>query len=158
MTIQDQIQFWLTETKFMLIKEYDSRGHRASGNWANELEDKITTTNNGYNASILGTKYTGIMETGRKPNINQDKGSIKAWVGWAGNTFIKDWVNRKGLSINPFAIAYKIAREGIKVPNHYNPGNLISDVITNERIEKLSNSISNIIVTNLKSDVIKQFK
>ena len=104
---------------------------------------------------MLGAPYTGIMETGRKPNEKQDKGSIKAWVGWAGNTFIKDWVNRKGLSINPFAIAYKIAREGIKVPNHYNPGNLISDVITNERIEKLSNSISNIIVTNLKSDVIK---
>ena len=93
------------------------------------------------------------METGRKPNINQE--NIRAWVGWSGSTILKEWVKRKSISANPFAVAYKIAREGITVPNKYNKGNLVSDVITKERINKLLKNINNAIITNLKSDVIK---
>ena len=153
MKFYDQIQEWLNEAKGDLEKEYLTRGHKASGNWATQLEDRITETNTGYRAEILGAPYTGIMETGRKPNINQ--GNIRAWVGWAGSTILKEWVKRKSISANPFAVAYKIAREGITVANKYNKGNLVSDVITKERINKLLKNINEAIITNLKSDVIK---
>lgn len=155
MTIKENIQAWLNEAKVNLEKEYLTRGHKASGNWATQLEDRITETNTGYRAEILGAPYTGIMETGRKPNKKQDADNIRAWVGWAGSTFLKEWVKRKGISANPFAIAYKIAREGITVPNKYNKGNLVSDVITKERIDKLLQNINNAMITDLKSDVIK---
>ena len=158
MTIYDKIKDWLNDVKKDLIVNYDRIGLRASGNWVNELEDRITETSKGYNATLLGARYTGVLETGRKPNTKQDKDSLRAWVGWAGSTILKDWVQRKGTSVNPFAAAYKIAREGIKVPNQYNTGGLVSDVITDSRIQKLTEGVSNVLIGEIKSDVIKQFK
>ena len=156
MTVQQKIDAWLNESKLALIQSYDSKGIRASGNWANELEGKSEIGLSSYNVKILGAKYTGVLTDGRKPNENQS--NLKVWVGWAGSTFLKDWVQRKGINASPFAVAWKIGREGIKVPNQFNPGGLIDDVMTRQRINKLIDQIGFVILGDLKSDVIKQFK
>jgi len=156
MTIKEKIDNWLNESKTDLIKNYDRLGLRASGQWANDLETKQSATGNGYKITISGSKYSGVLESGRKPNTNQS--GLKAWVGWAGSTFLKDWVKRKGINASPYAIAWKIAREGIKVPNQYNAGGLVTDVMTKGRFNKLMKDIGMIILTDVKSDVIKQFK
>ena len=154
--IEQKIKDWLNESKVYLIANYDRLGLRASGRWAQELETIYKQTSKGYNLQILGEQYTGVLETGRKPNTDQD--NIRAWVGWAGSTFLKKWVQNKGLLINPYAVAYKIAREGIEVPNQHNAGGLVSDVMTTERINKLLNDIGGVLANELKSDIIKQFK
>ena len=98
------------------------------------------------------------MQNGRRPNKNQDKSALKRWVGWAGSTFLDQWAKDKGLLINPFAVAWKIARKGIPVPNKYNKGGLVSDVITEAKIRELGQKLTLNQVTKFRSDVLKDLK
>lgn len=154
--IEKKISEWVEGVKLDLIASYDSRKLRASGRWANELETNVSVTESNAKAYILGSEYTGIMITGRKPNTKPQ--NIKAFVGWAGSTFIADWVKAKGLSLNPFAVAYNIATRGVTVPNQYNDGQLINSVITPERIDELGRTVGMTIIDRVKSDFIKTFK
>jgi len=158
MNVRDKIQAWLDETVQELKANYHSLGLAASGNWEKELETKIEEKGSGFRAIILGAFYTGMLESGRKPNTNQSPEALRAFVGWAGSTILKDWVQRKGLTINPYAVAYKIARKGIKVPNSHNPGGIISNVITDDRIDKLLDDIMEYIITDVQSDVLSTLK
>ncbi|MCK9281338.1 MAG: hypothetical protein M0P71_12005 [Melioribacteraceae bacterium] len=158
MTLRDHIDNWLTEAKTDLAANYNKLGLRASGQWERDLETNIEERPTGYTAEILGSAYTGVLESGRKPNTNKNPESIRAWVGWAGSTFLKEWVQRKGIQANPFAVAWKIARKGITVPNRFNAGGLVSDVITEERIQKLLEGISLVMITEVRSDVLKTLK
>ena len=158
MTLRDQIENFLNGIKSDLVSNYDKLGLRASGNWEKELETQIEETSTGYHAKILGSDYTWYLENGRKPNANQSPDSLRAWVGWAGSTFLKDWVERKGIPANPFAVAYKIAREGVKVPNRFNQGGIVSDVITQDRIDSFNENFNILLIENIKSDLLKTFK
>lgn len=154
----EQARLWVDETKKDLIENYTRLGLRASGKWANELDDEIAEKDNVLHIKIKGADYTYQLENGRTPNRDQSKESLKAWVGWAGSTFLKQWVSDKGINISPFAVAWKIAREGVRVPNTYNKGGLVSDVITNEKVNELVNSIGIATLASLKSDVINELK
>lgn len=158
MTAEQIINEWNSETKGDLIKNYDRLGLRASGNWAESLEEFNNKSQSGFVFGILGEEYTGAIENGRRPNSNQDPDALKKWVGWAGNTIIKQWVEDKGLSISPFAVAWKIAREGWSVPNRFNAGGLVSDVVTDERIAELNKKLSLFFVGEIKSSIIKGLK
>ena len=151
MTVKEKFDEWLTGAKEDLKGNYIKLGLKASGNWGEELESKVSETSNGFKGILLGLPYTGIMVDGRTPN--KDQSNLKAWVGWAGSTFLKDWVQQKGLSINPFAVAWKIGREGINVPNENNSGTLISDAITNDKISELTKSMADVMSVNLRSDL-----
>jgi hypothetical protein len=153
MTQKETIEQWTANKAMDLIKNYDSLGLRASGKWAKDIETKIEEKGLNYRVTFLGSAYTQQLVSGRRPNSNQDKDSIKGWVGWAGSTFLRDWVKNKGLSISPFAVAYKIAREGIKVPNQHNPGTILSNVFTNECIDLLLKDLKTIIVGELITDI-----
>ena len=107
----------------------------ASGKLADELN---MTVENGV-LKIYANKYVYYLVYGRKPNRIQDPAKIKAWVGWAGSTFIKDWVEAKGLSISPYAVAYSIARKGNSL---YPQGStLLSDVINPNMVNSLKSEI-----------------
>lgn len=153
----DRIQKWEDDTKKLLIRKYDELGLRASGEWERSLESSTKKNGQKYTIKFEGVHYTYYMQHGRRPNKKQDKDSINKFVRWAGSTFIKDWLNQKRLAANPFAVAYKIAKEGIKVPNNYNKGGLISDVFTENHIQKLYDIIQQELVIDIKSD-LKLFK
>lgn len=150
---QTKIEDALNRVKKDLVNSYQSKGLRASGKWEKELETFYRATGNGYAFGILGAKYTGALESGRLPNKNQSPESLKAWVGWAGSTFLRDWVKDKGLDISPFAVAWKIATEGVKVPNSHNKGGLVSDVINDETIQTFVEIIKFDQLVSLKSDI-----
>lgn len=152
--IKELVDTWDKGVKSDLVANYNRLGLRASGKWEQELESQISVSETNINIKYLGAKYTEQLQLGRKPNINQDPSKLHAWVGWAGSTFLKDWVKDKGLSINPFAVAYKIAREGIKVPNAYNKGGLVSNVITKSKIQELVDKLGIFIINDIKSDII----
>lgn len=158
MSEKSLIQAWVTETEKRLVNRYYALGLNASGNWPNTLRSEIKEKSGGFNVTMYGAAYTGIMENGRKPNPNQSPDSLRAWVGWAGSTFLDKWVKDKGINANPFAIAWKIAREGITVPNRFNKGGLVSEVITSERIQELLKDISGFMIGKIRSDVIKELK
>jgi len=113
----------------------DSYPVNASGKLADDLN---FTVEDGV-LKIYANKYIYYLVYGRKPNKNQDPAKVKAWVGWAGSTFLKDWVEAKGLSISPFAVAYSIAKKG----NSFNPqgSTLLSDIINDSMVNNLKSEI-----------------
>lgn len=134
-----------------------SGGLKASGNWANELESFVEETDKGFRFGMKGTHYSFYMQNGRRQNKDQSKEGIKKFVGWAGNTFLKKWVKDKGLNISPFAVAYKIATEGIEVPNYYNDGSLLSFINT-DYFKEISRTLVSSKINKLSSDIIKMYR
>ena len=129
-------------------------GLKASGSF----EDGLSTETNENSTKIWTVPHTWYMVNGRGANSKQSEEDVKKWVGWAGSTFLKKWVDDKGLSISPFAVAYKIAREGIRVPNQYNDGTLISSVINDNSIERLLSDMGIYIIKDIKSEIIKTWQ
>ena len=106
------LRTWLEEQKTGIIANYNAKGRKASGRFERETYVQMDTNK----GAIMAPSYAGVMLFGRKPNLNQDPKAIRSWVGWAGSTFLKDWVQNKGFSISPFVVAYNIARKGIAEP------------------------------------------
>lgn len=152
------VQQWLDDTLKALITSYENEGRKASGNWANQLEGINERKGDSIRVTILGEKYTGAFETGRKPNRDQSPEAIKKWVWWAGNTIIADWVRNKGLSINPFGVAYKLATEGVKLPTLLNKGDMVGRTINDSRIKELIKAVGFAQSVELTSDVIRRLK
>ena len=144
---------WTDDKKRELIENYNRLGFKSSGNWAQELETQVTFNQSLVNIRFLGAQYTEYLVNGRAPNKNQDQERLIAFVGWAGSTWLKDWVNRTGINANPYAVAWKIGREGIEVPNENNPGTLVSDVLNRREVDLLVNEIGGEIIGQLKSDL-----
>jgi hypothetical protein len=155
MTTRQTIEQWTADQAMDLIQNYDRLGLRASGKFAKDLETKVEEQGTKWTITFLGSKHSQFMVAGRGANKNQDKDSIKAFVGWAGSTFLKQWVQDKGLNVSPFAVAYKIARKGINVPNSFNTGTLLSDVFTPEKLDELLRSISMTIIGDVRTDIKK---
>ena len=152
--IQFILNEWAERTKQELIDNYKSMGLKASG----AFEDGLSTETDESSAKIWTVPHTWFMVEGRGINSSQDKDKVKKWVGWAGSTFLKKWVDDKGLDISPFAVAYKIAREGIRVPNQYNDGTLISSVINDNSIERLLSDMGVFTIKEIKSEIIKTWQ
>ena len=134
--IDDIIYQELDEIRKELIISHLRLNQKASGRWINTL-DVQSEGNYGF---IEGQDYTKYLEEGRPKNKNQDPRAIKRWVGWAANTFIADWIEAKGLQLNPFAVAMNIALNGTK---SYPRGgtDLVDAVLTEARLQKLINNV-----------------
>lgn len=158
MSYEEKLNQFAAELIADLRTNYNDMGLRASGRWASSLNSEVDIKETGFSISIKGQNYTNWLENGRLPNSNQDKQSLRKWVGWAGNTFLRQWVQDKSLPLNPFAVAYKIARDGIKVPNSYNRGGLVSDVVTLNRNNALVKEMGTLFTVTTKSEIIKTFK
>ena len=152
--IQQILNDWSERTRQELIDKYRSMGLKASGAFENGLT--VETSEN--KTAIWTVPHTWFMVNGRNRNQSNDKETIKKWVGWAGSTFLKKWVEDKGLDISPFAVAYKIARQGIRVPNENNDGMLISEVITAQSISGLLEKMGAYIITDIKTDIQKTWQ
>ena len=152
--IQSILNKWSEDTVKELIDKYRSMGLKASG----AFEDGLTIENGDMSTAIWTVPHTWFMVNGRNRNSNQDEKAINKWVGWAGSTFLKKWVSDKGLDISPFAVAYKIARQGIRVPNQYNDGTLISSVINDNSIERLLSEMGIFTIKEIKSEIIKTWQ
>ncbi len=147
------IQQWLNTIQAELIANYNRLGLKASGRWEKSLEQFETKSDSTLKIGIKANDYSEYMENGRRANKKQDADSLRKWVGWAGSTFLAQWVKDKGLSISPFAVAWKIAKEGVKVPNKHNAGGLVSDVVTSEKIDQLSKDLTAQFVESFKSEL-----
>jgi len=149
---------WLNELKDDLISSYTRKKRKASGRWAKELSSEYNEKNDIARLRIEGTRYTEQMIRGRKVNKKQDKESIRRFVGWAGSTFLKKWVQDKGLNISPYAVAHKIATKGIKVPNKFYKGDFISEVLTDERIRELTIELNRGFLGKAKVEIKNIFR
>ena len=152
--IQQILNDWSERTKQELISTYRKKGLKASG----AFENGLTTDTTENRTQIWTVPHTWYMVNGRGKNSSQDKEAVRKWVGWAGSTFLKKWVEDKGLDISPFAVAYKIATKGIRVPNQHNEGTLISSVINDNSISGLLSQMGIYIIKDIKTDIQKTWQ
>ena len=130
------LRTWLEEQKTGIIANYNAKGRKASGGFETKTYVQMDTNK----GAIMSPRYAGVMLFGRRANLNQDPKAIRRFVGWAGSTFLKEWVQNKGLTINPFAVAYKIARKGIAEPTP--PNGLVTDVVNENAIKELGKRLA----------------
>jgi hypothetical protein len=118
-----------------LIKRYNEKGMRASGNWANTLEVQVK----GISAQLIGEKYSEQLEFGRKAGKQPPSKAIEQWIRDKG---LASRIEGKiSISSLAFLIARKIAREGWKRQS-YGGVELISEVVTPERIQAIIDRVS----------------
>lgn len=127
------------DLKLDLIKAYDKKGMRASGEWADSLRIEITE----LRATLYGEDYTQQLELGRKkgrfPNIED----IKKWILDKG--VFNSALQKIKLNSLAFLIARKIANMGWKREKHGGVG-LITEVINEERWQKIINEVGEFTV------------
>jgi hypothetical protein len=118
-----------------LIKRYNEKGMRASGNWANTLEVQVK----GISAQLIGEKYSEQLEFGRKAGKQPPSKAIEQWIRDKG---LASRIEGKiSISSLAFLIARKIAREGWRRQS-YGGVELISEIVTPERIQAIINRVS----------------
>ena len=150
MTTAEILAAWMDEQKVSLLQKYESSGRKASGRFG----QSVRIDNKDAGSQMYGASHIWQMVNGRAPNQNQSPDAIRRWVGWAGSTFLKDWVQAKGVSASPYAIAYKIAREGIKVPNANNDGRLLQDTLYSDTArEDLARRIGRNFILDVKQQI-----
>ena len=121
-----------------LIDKYDELKMRASGQCADSLEVKTTSTK----AELWGIDYTEYLIDGRGPGKFPPIASIEQWIKDKGISFIESQISISSLA---FLIARKIAREGTQ---YFKQGgtDLIEDVFTPERIQSIIDKLTFIVV------------
>lgn len=131
-----------------LIEAYDSKGMRASGRFAEELEVEAT-----INKAILwGEDYANQLEFGRSPGRMSPVDKIE------------EWINHKGLasvittSVNQFAwaIAKKHEREGWKREG-FGGVELVSEIVTERRIQDIIDEVGESRALELTSEINELF-
>lgn len=135
------------DIKFDLIKKHRELGMEASGRWINSLE----VVQERLSVKILGADYTYELVNGREPGEMQPVSMLQRWVEDKGIARGKE---ATGIAL---AIAKKIAKEGTR---YYKQGgtNLIDDVITPERIQKIIDKVGLNLVMEATSTFSKLMK
>lgn len=119
--------------KYMLIliemikESYRTKGLKASGEFENSLEEFV----NGNRIGVRGAHYAFQMENGRRPGAWSNIGAIKKWIEEKEGLPQEFKANSDRFA---FLIARKHFQQGIKVPNEYNEGGVISEPV-NEFVE-----------------------
>ena len=130
-----------------LIAKYDELGMRTTGNWANSLEVVVSENK----AVILGVPYSQQLESGRVPGKQPPSQVIEQWIKDKG---IASRIEGKiSISSLAYLIARKIGREGWKREDHGGV-ELVSQVVTPERIQSILDRLSDIYVTDFTNDLI----
>jgi hypothetical protein len=65
MSLTQDIQRWTQDQERNLIKSYEEKGFRASGNWAEQLESNFNLSARNLSIKFLGAPYTFFMINGR---------------------------------------------------------------------------------------------
>jgi len=118
-----------------LIAEYDAKGMRASGNWANSLE---VVQENPFNVKIIGLDYSQQLESGRSSGTMPPVSVIEQWI--KDKNIFEQASNELAVSALAWAIAKKIQREGWDREG-YGGVDLISDVVTPKRIQDIIDKV-----------------
>jgi transposase len=147
--VSDIVTAYMVETTQDLVRSYTEKGLKASGKYEKGLTYKVEDDGKKITAVIESEGHVWFMEKGRAPNKKQTAQQARSL-----GHILEQWVRDKGISVNPYAAAWKIVREGIDVPNKNNPGKVVEDVVTNEwydaLVEKLKEHFIFVTVTEVE--------
>lgn len=134
---------------YFLIPKFHELKMDASGEWIKNLEVQTRGNNE---AVIRGRDYTEFLTKGRGPNSDQSADAVRRWAVWAGKTFMADWVRDKGLSLNPIAVAYNIAKKGTSWKRK--GGSDLLEVLTEPRVIKyIQDRLGQIVTPRLAEEL-----
>ncbi len=134
---------------------YNKKGMKASGEWERAVEVKVTENTNSLSAVVLGLEYSQQLETGRKPGKQPPSETIEQWIKDKG---IASKIEGKiSISSLAYLIARKIGREGWK-REQYGGVDLISEVVTPERIQNIINKISDFYLQDFTTEIVGYLK
>jgi hypothetical protein len=146
----------ILQREFDLLKQemitlYDQKGMRASGKFADELEVEV----NNDGAKLIGAKYAEQLQYGRLPGKQPPSHVIEEWIVDKG---IANQIEGDiSISSLAFLIARKIGREGWKREN-YGGVNLVEEVFTPARIDKILKEVGDGYVVEFVGQVIEDLK
>jgi hypothetical protein len=142
---------YLEMLRLKLIAKYEQLGLRASGTYERELEASVV----GDKLIMYGAFHSQFMEHGREPGKFPPRSAILEWIE-TKSSLPQEFRDKKDQFA--FLIARKIAREGIKVPNKYNAGEVISSVLNDfleNDIRDMLDELGVIFLQRIKSDVVQ---
>jgi len=133
-----------------ILARYNALGLRASGRFERELENKTT----GLTGLLVGSHYTEYLVNGRPPGKYPPIDIIKEWISVKPIQIIGERITVSSLA---FLIARKIAREGTEI---FKKGgsDLISAVITPERVQSIIDKVTRFNVQLFASEVSNIFR
>lgn len=137
-----------------LIAKYDELGLRASGSYESELEAEVTPTK----MIMWGARHSEFMERGRSSGRFPPINVIEDWIEVKNNL---PPVFREKKKQMAFVIARKIANQGIQVPNQFNRGKVISEVVDEflaDDINNMLDELGEVFTKRIESDVLEIFK
>ena len=146
--VTEVLQSEFEALKNELIAKYDELGMRASGNFAESLEVQVNDTK----AVLLGANYAEQLEYGRKAGKFPPIAQIEQWINYKG--IMSNIQGKISVSSLAFLIARKIARVGWK-REEFGGVELITQVVTPERIQQILDKVSDIYLGTLTSDIQK---
>lgn len=134
------------QIKKEIFESYISKGLVASG----EFGRGLTVNDLGNRVTITAPAHVYQMELGRKAGTFPPVSAIKKWI--------QDKNKMAGTNIPEeaaFAIAYVIKRDGIKVPNKFNSGTVVSDVLNEQRVKRLTTDFYAILRAKISNILLK---
>lgn len=165
MTAPQIVSAYLEKTRQDLIKSYLDKGLKASGKYEKGLTYHVEDSGTKIRAYMESEGHAWFMEKGRGRNKKRTEKQLIGFALWAldedkpGGGFIKKWLRDKGLvAQNPFGIAYSIGAQGINVPNPFNTGNVIRDVVTNEWFDGLVKQLADHFIIVTVTEVERLFR
>lgn len=93
--------------RYRISSNIDTAGKVASGKTQESLKVEIVADADGWSATLFGRPFFGALETGSRPWRNQYPHPPRFF-----QDIMKQWIDDKGLDLNPYLVARKIMREG----------------------------------------------
>ena len=124
-----QVVDLVRQLREQVVKNYYAMRLNASG----RFDKETVVTDYGSGVKIEAPAYVFQMEEGRDSGSMPPIKAIKQWI--------KDKNANAGTDIPEeaaYAIAYVIKRDGIKVPNRFNKGGVVSTLLNDAAVEKLA--------------------
>jgi hypothetical protein len=136
----------------------DRLGLTYTGKYKNELEYKNDKSGLTEKHQIWGATHTQYIVNGRGSNKIQSVDAAKKLYPIA-----LEWARTKGPSVDnvkqfAFRVALKWVYKGIQVPNQYNPGTVVEDVINERWFRNGIDQVGGALLAAINSDILKSIK
>ena len=152
---EEQIYWaYLERLRRKLIGKYDELGLRAGSKYEKELEPEVE----GNRLTMWGAYHSIFMEQGRSAGAMPPIAAIEEWIE-TKEGLPQHFIERKDQV--KWAIAKKIANEGTSVPNKFNKGKVISEILDEflvKDIYEMLDELGVIWTQRFQSDIVQLFK
>jgi hypothetical protein len=135
------LQAWEQSVLDNYLAQMDAKNITASGK--SRSESKVVMREDGCAIQVPGYHYW--LLNGRKPNQDQSTEGLNHFMRWAGYYIFTPWAKAKSISINPYAVAWSVAKYGFKAKD--------ITVVTKQQESDLLNQLGNFYLGEIKNNL-----